>query len=128
MDSARTLVGAALSQEKLPLDGGALAGLDALSSTFVVRKGGMGEAEVRLAFRLSPDAATDARTSGVVLLLDAAIRDLRRTMLMSTEDARSPRMTREPHPVQDNDRETLARIRRLEDRLQLLGWSKADVP
>lgn len=127
VDSARSLAGEALTQEQLPIDGSRGAGSGQLTSTFLVRRGGMGEAEVRLTLRLSTDTPSDPPEGGVILDLDATIRDLRRMVLMSPEDARSPRMTREPHPVQDNDRETLGRIRKLEDRLQQLGFVRAGV-
>lgn len=125
VDSARALARAALTDEHLAVDGSSASGNNAMTSTFVVRRGGMGEAEVRLELRLSTDSPSDPPAGGVMLDLDATIRDLRRMMLMSPEDARSPRMSREPHPVQDNDRETLGRIRKLEDRLQQLGFVRA---
>jgi hypothetical protein len=123
-DSAASLVDSALRLEELAADGGRSARTGPISTTFVVRRGGMGEAEVRLTLHLSADPSSDSATAGVVLVLDAAIRDIKRMMVMSTEDARSPRMSRETHPVQDNDRETLQRIRRLEDRLRQLGWTR----
>ncbi len=125
IDSAQALVGEALTREGLPRDGSPDATTTPITSTFVVRKGGMGEGEVRLTMRLSRDAVGDSLEPGVLLELDATIRDMRRMMLMSPEDARNPRLGREPHPVQDNDRETIARIRKLEDRLQQLGFTLA---
>lgn len=123
-NSAGSLVDNALRLEGLSADGGRSARGGPIATTFVVRRGGMGEAEVRISLHLSADPSGDSATAGVVLVLDATIRDLKRMMVMSPEDARSPRMSRDPHPVQDNDRETLQRIRRLEDRLQQLGWTR----
>ncbi len=126
LDSARALVGEAITREGLPRDGSPDVTSNTIVSTFVVRKGGMGEGEVRLSLRLSRDAAGDSLSSGVLLELDATIRDTRRMMLMSPEDARNPRLGREPHPVQENDRDTLGRIRKLEDRLQQLGFAQVE--
>ncbi|MEP7384672.1 MAG: hypothetical protein ABI910_23580 [Gemmatimonadota bacterium] len=123
VDSARTLLRAVLEREGLVVDGSQTADANVVASTFVVRRGGMGEGEVRVRLRLSPESAGDSTSASVVLLLDATIRDSKRMMLMSPDDARSPRMSREPHPIQDNDRETLQRISRLEERLRQMGWT-----
>lgn len=119
-------MGEAIAREGLLRDGSPDAISNSMVSTFVVRKGGMGEGEVRLSLRLSRDAEGDSLSSGVLLELDATIRDTRRMMLMSPEDARNPRLGREPHLVQDNDRDTLGRIRKLEDRLQQLGFAQVE--
>jgi len=111
----------ALSAEGLVPDGGAGADGGSLTTTFVVRKGGMGEAEIRLQLRLTSDGIPGSE-GGMLLRIEATARDRNRMITMSAEEARSPRLSREPHPINEHDRETLGRIARLVDRLSRAGF------
>jgi len=124
LDLARASVRAALEEEALRIDGQPSPDSDALSSTFVVRRGGMGESEIVLRLRLSPATRPGHDPPSVRLHLEATAREVRRMRFMSPEDARSPRTSGEAHPVQDNDRETLQRIGRLVTRLERGGWTR----
>ncbi|MBK6489891.1 MAG: hypothetical protein IPF98_24225 [Gemmatimonadetes bacterium] len=128
VDSARQVVLAALQHEALVVDGTPASDRSEFVTTFLVRRGGMGETEIRLRLQLSPDAAETIEGAGTTLRVEGSARDVARRMLMSPEDARAPRLSREPHPIQDNDRESLQRIARLLDRLQQLGWTRIPDP
>lgn len=127
VDSARTTVLSALQHEALAVEGRPATDRNVLVTTFLVRRGGMGEAEIRLRLQLRPDAAA-APEGGTTLHLEGTARDVARRLLMSPEDARSPRLSREPHPIQGNDRDSLQRIARLLDRLHQLGWTQRPEP
>jgi hypothetical protein len=124
LEQARASVLAALEEEALRVDGLPASDRNVFTSTFVVRRGGMGESEIVLRLRLGTDAEGSGESSNVRLLLDATAREVRRMVLMSAEDARSPRNNGDAHPVQDNDRETLQRIGRLVARLEHSGWTR----
>ncbi|MBK8057791.1 MAG: hypothetical protein IPK33_07930 [Gemmatimonadetes bacterium] len=125
LDSARSLVREALDSARMTVDGAPAADADVVTSTFVVRRGGMGEAEIRLRVRLQREPADDAR-AGIVLVVDATARDRNRMLTMSPEEMRSPRMSRDPHPINENDRESLQRIARLLDLLKQRGFLVAE--
>ena len=130
LDSARGIVLGALEQAELPVDGAPVAPhVHALSSTFVVRQGGMGEAEIRLMLRLRPDSPPDsAHPPATLLEVDATARERGRMLTMSPEDARSPALSRTPHAINENDRETLARIGRLVRILEERGFARRLAP
>lgn len=122
LDRARLLVRAALDSAGIALDGNPPADADVVTGTFVVRRGGMGEAEIRVRLRLTNDGGS-AAGEGVVLAVDATARDRHRAIAMMTpEEARSPRMSNVPHPIQSNDRDALQRIGRLLDQLRQSGF------
>lgn len=125
-DSARALVLRALERAELPVDGAPVAAhVDVLASTFVVRRGGMGEAEIRLMLRLRPHDESDSTRAPTALLeLDATARERGRMLTMSPEDARSPALSRTPHAINENDRETLGRIGRLVRLLEEGGFTR----
>ena len=116
----------ALDRAELSVDGAPVAAYnDVLSSTFVVRRGGMGEAEIRLMLRLRPEAESDSASVPTTLLeLDATARERGRMLTMSPEDARSPALSRTPHAINENDRETLGRIGRLVRLLEEGGFAR----
>lgn len=126
VDSAQGIVLAALDAARLPVDGAPVTPpVRALTSTFIVRPGGIGEAEIRLMLRLRPDPSPDsARPSGTLLEVDATARERGRMLTMSPQDARSPSLSRTPHAINENDRETLGRIGELVRILESRGFTR----
>lgn len=124
IDSARALVTAAFESAKLPVDGGAtVPRAPIVSSTFTLRKGGMGEAEVRIMARIREEETGDSATKQqAVVDVDATARERNRMLTMSPEDARSPVRSRETHPINANDQEALAKVSALLRALEARGF------
>lgn len=115
-ESALRVVAAALRAERLPVDGDSVgAGQRTLTSTFVVRPGGLGESTIQLRVRCLPEG------EGARVALDATAEEKRRLLEVGMEDPRDPRRLRGPHVVNPNDREVWQRIRTLLDRLAAMG-------
>ena len=128
LDSARRLVLLALEAEKFTVEGTPLPAGSIVNSTFTVRRGGIGESEIRVRLRLTRDAEDGANPTATLLVLDATAREKNRLIAISPEDARSPTLRRDPHPINTNDREALGRIARLIQRLQESGFVVTGAP
>lgn len=128
LDSARRLLLLALEAEKLTVDGTPLPTGNVVTSTFTVRRGGVGESEIRLRLRLARDGVDGANIAATLLFLDATAREKNRLIAMSPEAARSPTLRRDPHPINPNDREALGRIARLIQRLWESGFVVTGAP
>jgi hypothetical protein len=125
-DSAMRLFRVALEAERLPVDGPPAEGVRSMTSTFRVRQGGMGEAEIVIAGRARAEAAEGGTSSVSRLTIDATARDRGRSLMMTPEDARSPGvLVRTAHSINPNDREVLAVLTRLLDRLVASGAARS---
>ncbi|MEO7964819.1 MAG: hypothetical protein ABIT38_13030 [Gemmatimonadaceae bacterium] len=125
-DSARTIVLAALDSARLQVDGAPLpSGRNTFSSTFTVRKGGMGEAEIQLMLRLRAPEANDSTLHALSILeVDATARERNRMLTMSPEEARQPGRTRQTHPINADDRDALGRLGTFLRALERSGFAR----
>ena len=128
LDSARRLLLLALEAEKLTVDGTPLPTGNVVASTFMVRRGGVGESEIRVRMRLARDGVDSAKIAATLVFLDATAREKNRLIAMSPEEARSRTLRRDPHPINPNDREALGRIARLIQRLRESGFVVTGAP
>jgi hypothetical protein len=114
-DSALTLLRASLAAERVSVEAATVEGARTLRGSFVVRRGGVGEAEVFVTGRVSEAGDASSR-----LELDVTVRERRRSVVIGAPDARAgsrPEVT----TVNPNDRETLGVLSRVRDRLVNAG-------
>ena len=114
-DSARGLLLAAMRTERVPIDGDGQIPGRVVTSTYSVRRGGIGESEVRLRFVVEPDA------SGAALILVEAVGTDKMRSIAMTGDRTAPARRPGPHPVTPDDLEALRPVQRLLRRLETLG-------
>lgn len=118
-DSAIRLVAVALAAERLPIDGDSLVQHQrAVSSTFEVRKGGLGQATIRFRLHATGDGPDSSFSR---ISFDATAEERGRAFEFAVENPREPRRLRGPHPLNPNDREVRGRLASLLDRLAGLG-------
>lgn len=123
VDSTRTLVLGAMRTAQLPIDGG---GGDAstrmISSSYPVRRGGIGESAVRVRLALEPDGAA------VTLVLIEAVATDRGRSLTVGGDRNAPVQRPSTHEVGGNDIEALRPVQRLLRQLESLGGQVSRTP
>lgn len=121
-DSALSLLRLALEAERLPVDGVGVEGAASLTSTFSVRRGGIGEAEIVISGRVRAEPTPPHGGMSSILEINATARERRGMIAMSPEEARSPVAVRgNHHAINPNDREVLGILGRLLDRLSAGG-------
>jgi hypothetical protein len=121
-DSALRLFRLALAAEHLPADGVGTDAVYSVLSTFTVRRGGVGEAEIIVGARAYAEPALPQGGVSSILEINATARERRGMIAMSPEEARSPvGMSRDHHAINPNDREVLGILGRVLDRLTAAG-------
>jgi hypothetical protein len=104
-----------LAAERVSLEAAPVEGARTVRGSFVVRRGGVGEAEVFVTGRVSPAGAASSR-----LELDVTVRERRRSIVIGAPDTRAgtrPEVT----TVNPNDREILGVLTRVRERLVSAG-------
>lgn len=118
-DSALQMMRRVLEAEHVVLEPNAAERARTLRGSFVVRRGGLGEAEVFLTGRVEP--AGDSVTMGTRMELDVSVRERRRTIVMAPADVRTGGARPDVTTVNPNDRETIDILTRIRDRLMNAG-------
>lgn len=121
-DSARSLLLAAMQAERIPIDGGGDAPGSTVSSTYTVRRGGIGESSIRLRFVIEPDEA-----GTTLIMLEAIATDRVRSIVM-TGDRSQPAQRPEPRAVPASDLDALRPVQRLLRRLESSGGRVSHTP
>ncbi|MBC7894603.1 MAG: hypothetical protein H7066_04270 [Cytophagaceae bacterium] len=123
VDSTRALVLGAMRAAQLPIDGG---GSDpsarTISSSYTVRRGGIGESAVRVRLALEPDGAT------VTLVAIEAVATDRGRSLSVGADRNAPVQRPSTREVGGNDIEALRPVQRLLRQLESLGGQVSKTP
>ena len=118
-DSARAILVAALRAERLPVDGGNVPHV--VSSTYPVRRGGLGEGTIRIRFAVDPDNGGNA-----VIIVEAVQTERRRSMVLGGD--RNPPVQPAVRPVATSDVEALRPLQRVLRRLEEAGGLLARSP
>ena len=115
-DSAIRVVRGVLEAEHVRVEPDAVEGARTLRGSFVVRRGGLGEAEVFVTARVG-----DAGEAVSHIELDVSVRERRRSIVMAPADVRTGGSRPEVTTVNPNDRETIGVLTRIRDRLMNAG-------
>ncbi|MGQ0647018.1 MAG: hypothetical protein ACT4P7_05575 [Gemmatimonadaceae bacterium] len=113
-DSARTLLLEAMRTERVAVEGDGQNSGSVVTTSYTVRRGGMGESLIRLRFVIEPD---DAGAS--LILLEAIATD--RVRGPTVGDRTSAAQRAEAREVPANDLEALRPVQRILRRLEALG-------
>jgi hypothetical protein len=114
-DSALSLLRSSLVAERVAVEASPVERARTVRGSFVVRRGGVGEAEVFVTGRVSEAGEESSR-----LELDVTVRERRRSVVIGAPDTRAgtrPEVT----TVNPNDRETLGVLARVRERLVSAG-------
>lgn len=118
-DSATRVVRGVLEAEHVTVEPDAVEGARTLRGSFVVRRGGLGEAEVFVTARVGDTG--DAGEAASQVELDVSVRERRRSIVMAPADVRTGGSRPEVTTVNPNDRETIGVLTRIRDRLMNAG-------
>jgi hypothetical protein len=110
-DSAMQLLVAALGSARLALDNGGRPFAGSMTTTYVVRNGGIGEAEVELRFRVEPESGASPGGETAVVHIHGVLRE--RPRRFGVGDPRDAQLRRDPQPIRGEDSEAMAPIRRI---------------
>lgn len=123
VDSTRALVLGAMRSAQLPIDGG---GGDptsrVISSSYTVRRGGIGESAVRVRLGLEPDGAAIT-----LVAIDVVATDRGRSLSVGG-DRNAPVQRPSTHEVGGNDIEALRPVQRLLRQLESSGGQVSRTP
>jgi hypothetical protein len=120
-DSARRIIMTALIQEDLVVSDTATTARGPLLATkFVVRRGGLGETEVRVALRIVSENTSPSEPS-TVIELQGTSRQRRSLAAGAASDPNAPVQPWNEQPIHPDDRESLDRVARLVRRLESHG-------
>lgn len=118
-DSAMRLVRGVLEAEEVTVEADAVEGARMLQGSFVVRRGGLGEAEIFVTGRVGADG--DAAEGSSRIELDVSVRERRRSIVVAPGDVRTGASRPEVTTVNPNDRDTIGVLTRIRDRLISAG-------
>jgi hypothetical protein len=110
-DSATGLLAAALQSAGIPLDNGGKPFAGSMTSTYRVRQGGLGQAEVELRFRVEPDGSRGQQPAASRIEVHGVLRETPRRF--GVGDAREAQNRRDPQPIRAEDAEAMGPIRRM---------------
>lgn len=123
VDSTRTLVLGAMRAAQVPIDGGGgEPSMRMISSSYTVRRGGIGESAVRVRLALEPAGAAVTLVAMEVVATD------RGRSLSVGADRNAPVQRPSTHEVGGNDIEALRPVQRLLRQLESLGGRVSKTP